>query len=110
MIANYTVQAAGRQSLGAPFLLMGLLALPIILTHSERAAVISGSGDISGLVSHRGGVWLTCAVGWLLMGGYAVLIALLGWGVALHLNILTEHFFNLSLDLPLLATVGHRGP
>ncbi|HHJ06192.1 MAG TPA: DUF389 domain-containing protein, partial [Anaerolineae bacterium] len=99
------IQTAGRQSLSAPFLLMGLLALPIVLTYAERAAVISGSGDILGLAAHRGGVWLIYAVGWLLMGGYAVLIALLSWGVAVHLNILTEYFFNLSLDLPLLATV-----
>jgi len=99
------VQVAGRQMPGVPFLLMALLALPIILTYAERAAVVPGSGGPLDLAKISGSVWLTYAVGWLLMGGYAALVGLLAWGAALHLNVLTEHFFNLSLDLPLLATV-----
>jgi uncharacterized hydrophobic protein (TIGR00271 family) len=100
------VQVAGRQAVGAPYLFMGLLALPIILTYAERAAVIPGGGGAYNLARVSGNVPLTYAGGWLLLAGYASLVAILGWGVALHVNVLTEYLFELSLDLrPLAAAI-----
>jgi uncharacterized hydrophobic protein (TIGR00271 family) len=99
------VQAAGEQTLGVPYLVMAVIAVPLILTYAERMGVLPGSGGAYNLAHHSGIVWLTYSSGWLLLGGYVSLVALLGWGVALHLNLLTEFFFNLSLDLSLLAAV-----
>ncbi len=97
------VGVAGLQSLGLPFLIFGLLALPLTLTYAERAAVTLDEHGVYGLAHASGLVWLTYGVGWLLLGGYACLIALFGWGAALHINLLTEQYFDLSLDLPLLT-------
>ena len=120
VLLGLLVQVAGRQAVGAPYIFMALLALPIILTYAERAAVIPGSGGAYKLARVSGNVPLTFASGWLLLAGYASLAAILGWGVALHVNVLTEYLFEVSLDLPLLAaaiigimalnsTLGSRG-
>jgi uncharacterized hydrophobic protein (TIGR00271 family) len=99
-------QLAGRQELVGPYLLMILMAVPLILTYAERGSVISGSGGAYNLARYSGSVWLSFGAGWLLLSGYASLMALLGWGMALHFNLITENFFDLSLDLiPLTAAV-----
>ncbi|MCB0191196.1 MAG: DUF389 domain-containing protein [Anaerolineae bacterium] len=97
------VSAANRQSLDLPFLIFGLLALPIVLTYAERAAVTLDEQGVYGLARASGLVWLTYGVGWLLLGGFVCLIALFGWGAALLINLSTERYFELSLDLRLLT-------
>jgi len=99
------VQVAGRQALGPPYLLMAVIAIPIILTFAERASVISGTGGPFNLARRSRYLWLTYGTGWLLLGGYPVVVALLGWGTALHLNLITHYLFNLSLDLSQLAVI-----
>ncbi len=99
------VQLAGRQHVTTPYLLLIVIAIPLVLTFTERLAVIPGSGGIYNLGRTSGKVSITFATGWLLLGGYVVLIALLSWGVALHLNLLTENLLKISLDLPQLTIV-----
>jgi len=94
---------AGPQTLGIPFLFMGIAAIPLVLTYAERGAVLPGSGGAYNLARPGGRVWLMFANGWLLLGGYAVLAALLGWGVALQLNLLFTRFFEITLNQNWLA-------
>jgi uncharacterized hydrophobic protein (TIGR00271 family) len=90
---------AGRQTLILPYLLTFVFGLPLMLSYAERGSVISGSGGLYNLARPSGLVWLKYGVGWLLLGGYAGVIALFGWGVALHLNAFTVIFFDGSVDL-----------
>jgi len=97
------VQIAGNETVGVPYLVLAIITIPLILTYAERASVITGD---SLEIAEAGGIlWTTYGTGWLTLGGYASLIALLGWGVALHLNMIAGVFFQASLDLPLLAAV-----
>lgn len=80
-----------------------VLFLPIVLTCAERGAVIPGGGGMVSLVRAGGAVWRTYATGWLLLGGHLSLIALLGWGSALYLNISMERLMRVSLDPHWLA-------
>jgi amino acid transporter len=50
---------AGQQSLGPPYLVMAIIAVPIILTYAERAGVTPGSGGAYNLARMSGLVWLT---------------------------------------------------
>ena len=96
---------AGAQSLITPYLVMAVAALPIVLTYSERLAVLPGSGGAYNLARTSKQVWLVYLVGWFLLGGFVALIALLGWGVALYLDLLLTLFFDSSFNLTLIATV-----
>jgi uncharacterized hydrophobic protein (TIGR00271 family) len=95
------VQAAGRQTVGVPYLVMAIFAIPLVLAYVERASVIPG-GPL-GIAMAGGMPWTTYTTGWLTLGGYACLTTLFGWGLALNLNILVEFVFQASLDLALLA-------
>ena len=88
----------------APYLILAALALPIVLTYAERAAVLPGSSGPYNLAQNNNVLWMTFGTAWLLLGGYATLVALLAWGVALHIDLLAGYFFNLSLNQTLMAT------
>jgi uncharacterized hydrophobic protein (TIGR00271 family) len=96
------LQQAGPQTPRA-YLLALLLFLPIILTYAERAAVTPGTGGLFALARAGSLNWRTYATGWLLLGGHLALIALLGWGAALYLNISLERLLNVSVALRWLA-------
>jgi uncharacterized hydrophobic protein (TIGR00271 family) len=104
LLGQFTL-LAGSQTLLLPYLLTLIFGLPVILTCAERGAVISGSGGIYNLARPSGLVWLKYGAGWLLLGGYAGLIALFGWGVALHLNEIAATLFDGSLNLVYLTIV-----
>jgi uncharacterized hydrophobic protein (TIGR00271 family) len=82
---------------------MVVVALPLVLTLAERAAVSPGAGGIYNLARSSGRMALTFTVGWLTLGGYISLLALLGLGVAMHLNLLIGQLFEQSLEVTWLA-------
>ena len=88
-------QVSSGEAAGA-YLLMLILAIPLILTYAERAAALTGSGGTYNLAVSSGRISLAYGSGWLTLGGYVCLIALLGWGVATHLGLLTTQFFGLA--------------
>jgi uncharacterized hydrophobic protein (TIGR00271 family) len=92
-------------ALTTPYLLLAIVAIPIVLTLAERGAVVAGTGGVYSLVRHSGWLWQSYFTGWLLLGGHLVLSSLLGFSAALHLNLLFQQLFALSLDLSLLATI-----
>lgn len=85
-----------------PFVLLLLIALPFVLTLSERAAVVAG-GDAYGLTRRFGFLWLIFVNGWTQFGGYAALLALLSWGVAIHLQLFVKSGFDVDIPLNWLA-------
>lgn len=102
ILIGFFLQQAGTQTPRA-YLLALLLFLPIILTYAERAAVTPGTGGLFALARAGSLDWRTYATGWLLLGGHLALIALLGWGAALYLNIILERLLNVSVELRWLA-------
>lgn len=86
-----------------PFVVMMVLALPVLLTYAERASVIPGSGDVYDLVSRGEFLWPAFTSGWVLLGGYVSLIALLGWGTASFIETFLWLFFQQTLDVSWLA-------
>jgi len=59
------------------YLWMALFVAPFILTYSERSEAISGPGGVYSLVRNRYGIVVSFFVGWLELGGYATVIAIL---------------------------------
>jgi uncharacterized hydrophobic protein (TIGR00271 family) len=102
VLVGLFMQQAGTQTPQA-YLLAMVLWLPAVLTYAERATVTPGAGGIFGLIRTGGSTWRTYAGGWLLLGGSLALIALLGWGASLYLNISLERLFGVSIDLRWLA-------
>jgi amino acid transporter len=102
-LLGHYVRLAGGYSTAVSYLGLMAIALPMILTYAERAGVIPGGGGAYSLSRAGGRLGVTYATGWMLIAGYASLAALLGWGMALHLDLLLERFFDLSIPLPWLA-------
>lgn len=96
------MQLSPSQAAGA-YLLLVIVGLPIVLTYAERAAVIPGGGGAYNLAQAGELGWLAYISGWLLLGGFVSLIALLGWGGGLHLNLILKSLFEQTADLPTLA-------
>ena len=59
------------------YLWMLLFVAPLVLTYAERSEAISGPGGIYGLVRDRHGIVVSFLVGWLELGGYAAVVAIL---------------------------------
>ena len=97
------VRLSSYESTVIPYLLMILLMLPAILTLAERGGVVAGQSPhaLTRLNPYHS---FRFAHGWLTLIGYVSLIALLSWGVALHLNLLWQPMLDLSDHLPELAT------
>ncbi len=86
-----------------PYLILGLISIPIVLTVAERAAVIPGAGGLYRLAAHSRSLWVSYFTGWLMLAGYITLSASLAWGVALSVDLLLRDFFNLVLDIRWIA-------
>jgi len=104
----YTLMTVFVENLGTgqvvgPYVGLGVVAIPIVLTLAERAAVIPGSGGLYRLAAYSGILWVGNFTGWLMLGGYAVLTALLGWGVALGVDLLLTELFGLAIDVRWIA-------
>ncbi len=97
------MQATGGQGLGTAWVVLAIIAVPIILTYAERAAVIPGGGGAYALARQHNKLALTYATGWVLLAGYASLIALAGWGIAIHAHLLILTLFDRLTSLPWLA-------
>jgi uncharacterized hydrophobic protein (TIGR00271 family) len=102
ILVGLFVQQGGTQTPQA-YLLAMVLWLPAVLTYAERATITPGAGGIFGLIRTGGSTWRTYAGGWLLLGGHLALIALLGWGASLYLNISLERLLGVSIDLRWIA-------
>ena len=63
-------------------------SLPFIFTLWERAVSVPGAGGVYPFARTNRFLWHRFFSGWLLLGGYAVLIALLAWGMAYYLEAL----------------------
>lgn len=87
----------------SPYLLFALVYLPVALTYAERAMERSnGRGGIRmGRSSDPN--WYTFSFDWLVFGGLASLVALLGWGLALYLNLLLGRLFQIVVAETYLA-------
>ena len=59
------------------YLWLTLFVAPLVLTYSERSEAISTLGGVYGLVRNRYGLALSFLVGWLEIGGYAAISAIL---------------------------------
>ncbi len=66
------------------YLWLFLFAAPLVLTYSERFDAISGPGGVYGLVRNRFGLPLSFFVGWLELGGYAAIIAILARTIVIY--------------------------
>ena len=104
----YTLMTVFVENLGTgqvvgPYIVLGVIAVPIVLTLAERAAVIPGSGGLYRLAAYSGILWVGNFAGWLMLGGYAVLTALLSWGMALGVNLLATELFGLTIDIRWIA-------
>ena len=92
-------QSAGGESLVNTYLLAAVIAIPIILTLSERLGVIHGNYGIYNIARAGHNIDIAYATGWLLIGGYIALAAILSWGAALHVNILLQLFYPLPIEI-----------
>jgi len=97
------VKNLGTGQVIAPYVGLGAVAIPIVLTLAERAAVVPGSGGLYRLARNSGTLWVGYFGGWLMLGGYAVLTALLGWGMALGVDLLLVELFGLAIDVRWIA-------
>ncbi|MEZ4558454.1 MAG: amino acid permease [Caldilineaceae bacterium] len=98
------VTASTRNIVGA-FLLAAVVALPFLATYVERALVVPGREGVYSLVRTSSVLWHRFITGWLLLGGYAVLIALLGYGMALYLELFLGTVLNQETISVKLLTV-----
>ncbi len=90
-------------SLALPvYAVFGLLVAPIVLFYAERAAVLPGGGPYA-LVRINGVLTRVFAVGWLLLGTYLGLLALLSWGAALYVAGIVQWLFGFVIDSRWLA-------
>ncbi|MFV1858321.1 MAG: APC family permease, partial [Anaerolineales bacterium] len=97
------VKNLGTGQVIGPYVLLGAIAVPIVLTLAERAAVVPGSGGLYRLARNSGTLWVGYFGGWLMLGGYAMLAALLGWGTALGVDLLLVELFGLAIDVRWIA-------
>lgn len=91
----------------APFAygLTALILIPIFLAFVERAlAFPNGMGVFNIGRSDEPTIYVFGGY-WLAFGGLVVLVSLLGWGAAFHLNTLIYQFFSLKLDNIYLAEI-----
>ena len=102
LLGTFLSLSAGRP-LTLPYLLLALIALPILLTIAERSGVTSGSTSPYRMARASESIWLTYATGWILIAGYIILSALLALGTASELNIILQAFVEEPLDLSLIA-------
>jgi uncharacterized hydrophobic protein (TIGR00271 family) len=87
------------------YLLAMILFLPLVLSYAERAEATPGSGGVFAMVRANGAPWHSYGTGWLLLGGHLALIALLGWGASLYINISLERLFDMTIDARWLAPI-----
>jgi uncharacterized hydrophobic protein (TIGR00271 family) len=80
-----------------------LVFAPIILTYAERSASIPGSGGVYNLARASESVWLTYQAGWVLLGGYVCLIALLSWSIARQLILGLQVILAVDIDIRWVA-------
>ena len=80
-----------------------LLLLPVLLGHVSRASETSGGGTSYSIVRHDGGSIRLFATGWLSLGAYLCLAALMIDAVAVRVGVLIE--LHLGRDVPDLAFV-----
>lgn len=91
----------------APFSygLAALILIPIFLAYTERAlALPDGRGVFNTGRVDEPTIYVFAGY-WLAFGGQVVLIALLGWGAAFHLNTLLFQLFSLQLDNIYIAVI-----
>lgn len=82
----------------AGYFLGVLVFLPVILTWVERAAVMPGSGGSFNLSRSKNSLISIFFTGWLILGGYAALGALLTWGTSVYLNLILDRIFGLAIE------------
>jgi len=88
------------------YLWLTLFITPLILTYSERAEAISAPGGVYGLVRNRHGQVLSFLVGWLELGGYATISAILARVIVVY-SLTLYNAFGGGIDLNLKwLTVG----
>lgn len=86
-----------------PYLLLVFVYLPVALTYAERSIERSdGRGGVR-LGRSSDPNWYTYAFDWLTFGGFASLVGLLAWGLALYINLLLGRLFQTSIDDTYLA-------
>lgn len=104
ILIGFFLQEEGAQVPRA-YLTAAVLFVPIALIYAERSTITPGPGGPFALARAGGLNWRTFIIGWLLLGGHLVLIALLGWGCALYLGIGLEHLLDIRLNVRWLAPI-----
>ncbi len=104
ILIGFFLQEEGAQVPRA-YLAAAVLFVPIALIYAERSTITPGPGGPFALARAGGLNWRTFIIGWLLLGGHLVLIALLGWGCALYLGIGLEHLLDIRLNVRWLAPI-----
>lgn len=87
------------------YALAAVLFLPLILSYAERAAELPGSGGCYHLARASGSPRRTFAAGWLLLGGYVPLAALLVQGVSRRLETGIDRLFGVEVGDAGLVTL-----
>ncbi len=93
------VQNSGGESLISTYILTAVIAIPLILTYSERLGVIPGNYGIYNIARAGRNLGIAYASGWVLVGGYIALAAILSWGAALHVNNLLQLFYPIPVKI-----------
>ncbi len=108
LLGEFVTLTARR--VGPTYVVLMLFSVPFLLTFLERAVSVPGAGGAYQLARTNRFLWHRYFSGWLLLGGYAVLVALLSWGIAFYLEALAlESGFNLPFDRMWLAALGLAG-
>ncbi len=85
------------------FLLAGLLYLPLLLGYAERSCELHGSASVYKVARASGSAKGLFFAGWLLLGGYSTVTALLAWGVAYRLEVGFQLLFGARYETGVLA-------
>lgn len=88
---------------GKPYALLALVFLPAVLTFTERALANPTGRGVFHLGRRSEPSWSIFAGDWLALGGYASLVAVLGWGIALFVNFFLQRLLAISIDETYLA-------
>jgi len=83
--------------------LAALIFIPVVLAYAERALALPYGKGLFSLGREGDPSFYVYTSKWLALGGLALLVGLLSWGIAYHLNLLLNRFFSFSIDLRFLT-------
>jgi uncharacterized hydrophobic protein (TIGR00271 family) len=87
------------------FLIAGILFLPIILSCAQRSSGAISSASFYFAARASGSAPRLFFTGWLMLGGYLTLGAIIAWATATRIDIGLQKIFGIDLDFSLLVVL-----